>query len=149
MPAIVGPYLTVDGVYPSFAIIAVGFSIVIGALMADRRVIETVSTVLFPLSPLEGLIVVLSCGIVLYCFSGHGLEKILIALSLPSFPLVPIPVSSVLIGSILGVGLAKGRASIQWGVFSKMLVSWILVPIVSGLICWIILTILTKGGSAL
>ena len=149
MPAIAGAYLELPDFNPTFVVIAVGLAISVGALMADRRVIETVSSGLFPLSPLEALIVVLSCGITLYCFSGESLAQLLKSCHLPTLPLVPIPTSSVLVGSIIGVGLVKGHLGIRWGGLSKILLSWILVPIMSGLICWSVLAILSKGGSVL
>ena len=149
MPAIAGPYLGVDAYSPLFVVLGVGIAIAVGALMADRRVIETVSSGLFPLSPLEGLVVVFSSGVVLYCFSGSGLERLLNFISLPTFPLVPIPSSSVLVGSIVGVGLAKGKSGIQWMALLKVILSWVIVPVISGLICWLILAILIRGGTIL
>ena len=149
IPAIAGPYLGLDDLSTSGVVFVIGCAIATGALMADKRVIETVSTRLFPLSPMEALVVVLSCGWTLYCFSGNGLQLILNSLSLPSFPLEPIPTSGVLVGSIVGVGLAKGHMGIRWHQLTKIILSWILIPVMSGLICWGILTMLTKGGSVL
>ena len=62
MPAIAGPYLGVGALNPFVVVVGVGLAIAVGALMADRRVIATVSSGLYPLSPMEALIVVLSCG---------------------------------------------------------------------------------------
>lgn len=149
MPAIAGPYLSVDALNPHIVIVGVGLAIALGALMADRRVIETISSGLYPLSPIEALVVVLTCGVTLYCFSGVGLQNILMEYHLPTFPLVPIPTSSVLVGSIVGIGVAKGHSGIHWSTLTKVVMSWILIPIVSGLICWIILAILNKGGLVL
>ena len=149
MPAIAGPYLNVGGLNVFWIIFLIGLSIALGALMADKRVIETVSSGLYPLSPVEALVVVLSCGLTLYCFSGSGLESLLLYLNLPTFPLVPIPTSSVLVGSIMGVGFAKAQAGIRWHSFCKVVASWILVPIISGLICYIVLAMLINGGAIL
>ena len=149
MPAIAGPYLSVNGLDPMLVFLCVGLAIALGALIADRRVIETVSSGLYPLSPMEALVVVLASGMTLCCFSGSVLRNILSACHLPSFPLVPIPASGVLIGSIIGVGLVKGQAGIHWPTFAKVLTSWILIPVVSCLICWIVLAILISGGTIL
>ena len=149
MPAIAGPYLAVENVSAFYIILFFGFVIAVGALMADKRVIAMVSSGLYPLSPVEALVVVWACGLTLYCFSGNGLWSLLLWLHLPAFPLVPIPTSSVLVGSIIGVGFVKGSAGIRWHSFSKVIASWFVVPIISGLICWGILTILTKGGTIL
>lgn len=149
IPAIAGPYLQVGELNSFWVITSVGVSIALGALMADKRVISTVSSGLYPLAPVEALVVVLACGLTLYCFSGTGLQTLLLRFDLPVFPLVPIPTSSVLVGSILGVGLAKGHAGIRWDSFSKIIASWIFIPIISGLICWGILSILIKGSASL
>ena len=146
MPAIAGPYLSVANLNPFVVVVGVGLAIALGALMADKRVIETVSSGLYPLSPMEALVVVLTCGLTLYCFSGVGLEALLMYCHLPTFPLVPIPTSSVLVGSIVGIGLAKGHAGIHWSSLVKVVTSWVLIPVVSGLICWMILAILIEGG---
>ena len=149
MPALAGAYLSADKLTPWVIILAIGVSIAVGALMADKKVISTVSSGLFLLSPVEALVVVLSCGLTLYCFSGSGLQGFLQACNLPSFPLVPIPTTNVLIGSIIGVGCAKKCSAIQWHALSKILISWIIVPVISGLICWLVLAILIKGGQVL
>ncbi|MBQ4472046.1 MAG: inorganic phosphate transporter, partial [Alphaproteobacteria bacterium] len=149
IPAIAGPYLALDTIYPAVVVLLIGIAIALGAWMADRKVIETVSYRLFPLSPVEALVVVLSCGWTLYCFSGEGLYGLLESVHLPRFPLVPIPTSGVLVGSIIGVGLVKGHSGIEWNSLIKIIISWVFVPVASGLICWLILTMLTKGGAIL
>ena len=111
--------------------------------------IQTVSHGLFPLSPLEALVVVFSCGLTLYCFSSVGLQNLLQSIHCPSFPLVPISSSGVLVGAIMGVGFVKGHAGFHWGGICKMVASWLVIPVASGLICWSILAILSKGGFAL
>ncbi len=149
IPAIAGPYLNTNIMSAVWIIFLIGLSIAIGALMADKRVIETVSSGLYPLSPMEALVVVFACGLTLYCFSSKGLEILLLGLGLPTFPLVPIPTSSVLVGSIIGVGLAKGHAGIRWQALGKVFISWFLVPVISGLICNVILAILIHMGASL
>jgi len=149
IPAIAGPYLNIETVSPYWIIFLIGLAIAVGALMADKRVIATVSSGLFPLSPMEALVVVCACGMTLYCFSAKGLEAMLMSLNLPTFPLVPIPTSSVLVGSIIGVGLAKGHAGIHWQALGRIFTSWFLVPIISGLICNVILAILIQMGANL
>ncbi len=149
MPSIAGAYLEVQGMNLFWVVFWIGVAMMIGALMADKRVIQTVSSGLFPLSALEALVVVLSGGITLYCFSGSGLENILMKMGLPSFPLVPIPASNVLVGSIIGVGLAKGQAGIRWNNVMKIILVWTAVPFISGLICLALLAILTKGSTVL
>ena len=145
IPAIASPYLNIARIPSLFIILLVVLSVACGALMADRKVITTVSKGLYPLSPVEALVVVLSCGLTLQCFSGNGLENLLLKLHLPTFPLVPVPAANVLVGSIMGVGLAKGHAGFHWRSLGKVIAAWILVPVFSGLICYLILAILIHG----
>lgn len=149
MPAIVGAYLNVENLNMFWMVLMVSVAVAFGFLMADKRVIATVSTGLFPLSPLEALVVVFSCGLTLYCFSGLGLVHLLTQFHLPTFPSVPVPTSGVLVGSIMGIGFVKGPASIKWGAFSKIIASWFLVPVISGLICYAILAIFNSEGAYL
>jgi len=149
IPAIAGPYLSASLLNAEWIVLLVGLAVVIGVLMADKRVIFMVSSGLYRLSPIEALVVVFASGLTLYCFSSRALETLLLYFNLPAFPLVPVPTSSVLIGSIMGVGFAKGAAGIRWSAVTKIIFSWVLVPIISGLICWGILAILTEGGTVL
>lgn len=149
IPAIAGPYLNVNGLNVFAVMMLVSVFVALGMMMADRRVILTVSSGLYPLSPMEALVVVLACGVTLYCFSGTGLQHLLMYLHCPSFPLVPVPTSGILVGSILGVGLVKGHAGIKWGSFCKVVSSWILIPVISGLICYAILFIFMEKGIVL
>ena len=149
MPAVAGPYLNVDGLNAFGLICLASIFVAIGILMADKRVISTMSSGLYPLSPMEALVVVFSCGLTLYCFSGTGLKALLQYLNLPVFPLVPIPTSSILAGSIVGVGLVKGRSAIKLGSLAKIVSSWFWIPIISGLICYVILFIFIREGIAL
>lgn len=149
VPAIAGAYLNVKGL-PVFEMICmVSICVAIGVLMADKRVISTMSFGLYPLSPLEALVVVFSCGLTLYCFSGTGLKTLLQYLGLPVFPLVPIPTSTILVGSIIGVGLVKGYSAIKWSSVGKIVSSWFWIPLISGLICYAILFIFIKEGVVL
>ncbi len=147
--AIVGPYLNVSQIDPFLMVWLVSISVIIGVFMADKRVITTVSSGLYPLSPIEALVTIISCGLAMSCFSSINLSHFLTHLGLPTFPLVPVPTASLLIGSILGIGLAKGRASIKWEAFGKIVISWLLFPVISGLICYVILGMLTIGGISL
>ena len=146
IPAIIGPYLNVTGIDLFWTVYLVTIAVVIGVFMADKRVISTVSSGLYPLSPMEALVVVMSCGLSMSCFSSVNLANFLTSLHLPTFPLVPVPTASILVGSIMGIGLAKGHASIKWSAFMKIVASWVVIPIISGLICYTILTILNCGG---
>jgi len=149
MPAIAGPYLSVNNLAPLMVILSIGIAICIGIFMADKKVISMVSSGLFPLSSLEALVVVFSCGLALCCFSSRWLCDLLISCGLPSFPLVPIPTTNILVGSIVGVGCTKKCSGVQWRSLIKIVVSWFWVPLISGLICWFVLAMLNEGGIVL
>ena len=115
----------------------------IGFLMADKKVIKTMGSGLFPLSPMEALIVVFASSFALFLFSWNGLRLLLGHFGLPSFPMVPVPLSGAMIGSIVGVSLAKGGHGLKYSMLGNIAVSWTASPLFSGLICWGILTIVT------
>lgn len=116
-------------------------SIGAGFLMADKKVIKTMGSGLFPLSPMEALIVVFAASFSLFLFSWNELRLLLGHFGLPSFPMVPVPLSSAMIGSIVGVSLGKGGYGLKYSMLGNIAISWTASPIFSGLICWGILTI--------
>jgi len=118
----------------------------LGFFTADKKVMRTMGSGLFPLSPLEALIVVFSGGLTLFLFSWGGLKGILTYYGLPSFPLVPVPMTSAIIGSIVGVSVAKGGYGLKYAMLGKVVVSWVLTPILSGLICFGLMTIWLLTG---
>ena len=134
---ITGPYLNAfrQISLPVMTLIACG-SIALGCLMADKKVIATVGRRLFPLTPAEAMVVMFGTVISMACFSMTSLRTALEALNLPTFPLVPIPVSSVMIGAICGIALTKGGRGLNISVLGRIVLSWILVPVVAGALCW-------------
>ena len=117
--------------------IAVG----IGFLTADKKVIRTMGSGLFPLTPLEALIVVFSGALTLFLFSWGGLKMLLEYYGLPSFPLVPVPMTSAIIGSIIGVSFAKGGYGLKYKMLGYILLSWIITPLMAGLSCIYLMTV--------
>jgi len=137
---LVGPYQAA-GVYSGpFLIILICTAVALGVQMADRRVIETVSTGLFPLSPLEAWIAIFANATVLLLFSSLTLTSWLQSIGLSVF-VAPIPASCTLIGSIMGISCAKGCKGINPYALMKVIASWFIVPVFSGLICFIFLSI--------
>lgn len=144
--SIVGPYTSVDSTLTPILFITTCFAIIAGFLSADKRVIKTVSKGMFPLSPMEAFIVVLTSALTLFCFSSTTLKEVLMALSLPSFPLVPVPLSSASIGAIVGIALAKGIDGLKFKIVGQVACSWIAAPVSAGLICYGILFFCQWGG---
>lgn len=113
----------------------------IGFWTADKKVMKTMGSGLFPLTPLEALIVVFSAALTLFLFSWGGLKAVLDYYGLPSFPLVPVPMTSAVIGSIIGVSFAKGGYGLKYKMLGHILLSWCLTPLVAGMTCIYLMTI--------
>ncbi len=146
--SIIGPFSAVGtfhvGLLAGLAAIAVG----VGFYMADKRVIYTISHGIFPLSPMEAFISVFSGAFILFLFSSTTLRDVLHWLHLPAIPLVPVPLSCVTIGAIIGISLVKGGYGLNMKTVRRILLSWGLAPVVSGLICCVLLTIIHVMGAA-
>lgn len=137
---ITGPFLSVFSdcnadVMTGIICLAVG----IGFWLADKKVIATIAARLFPLSPVEAFMVMLGTTVSMVCFSIDEVRETLHELHLPAFPLVPIPMSSVLIGAICGISLARGGYGLRFMVLGRIMLSWIVVPVLAGVMSWVLL----------
>lgn len=137
--SIAGPYISVNKemIHILFALTAL--SVAVGFYSADKRVIKTVSNGMFPLSPMEAFIAVLSSAMILFCFSSETLKNLLIMLNLPSFPLIPVPLSEAVIGSIVAIALAKGIDGLKLRVVGQVICSWFAAPLSAGIFCYLFL----------
>lgn len=144
---IISPYLSVfpklDNMQIVFAVCCgVGF----GCSMANKKVITTVGHKLFPLSPTEALVVMTATTISMMCFSIQSVREFLVMLKLPLFPLIPIPMTSVLIGSICGISLTKGGNGLRFSVLGHIILSWILVPVTAAILTILLFLFLGEIG---
>lgn len=114
-----------------------GFAISVGIFTYGDRVMETVGTDLYKISPITGFVVVLAEFVVLWLFTSQGLEAFLLKNNLPALPLVPLSTTQAFIGAVIGVGLAKDPLSINFKVLGKIAVGWVVAPITAGLITFI------------
>ena len=114
-----------------------GLSIGLGVFTYSRKVMDTVGSQLGSLSATTALIAVISHSIVLFMFASRGLETFLLNLGLPTIPLVPVSSSQAVVGAIIGISILKGVASLNWMVLGKILLGWILAPVVAFIICFI------------
>ncbi len=112
-------------------------AIAIGIFTYSKRVMMTVGSGLFPLSPLAAWVVVVSHSIVLLLFASQGLEHLLASNGLPTIPLVPVSSSQAVVGAVIGIGLLKGGRGIRWRVLGGIASGWITTPIAAGAICFI------------
>jgi PiT family inorganic phosphate transporter len=114
-------------------------SIAVGIYTYSQKVITTIGSDVFKLSPMTGLIVVLAESLVLYLFGSKGLQNLLISLHLPTIPLVPISSSQAVIGAVLGIGLVKGGRNINFSTLGKISMGWITTPLMACLLTFVML----------
>lgn len=126
---------TIDGVQQLFFL--GGLAIAIGIFTYGRNVMETVGKDLYKISPITGFVVVLAEFIVLSLFTSQELESLLLKLNMPTIPLVPLSTTQAFIGAVIGVGLAKDPLSINFRVFGKIAMGWIIAPLSAGIITYV------------
>ncbi len=117
-------------------------AISIGVVTYSKRVMDTVGSGIFKLSPVMALVAVWAHSVVLFLFASQHLEQLLINLGLPTIPLVPVSSSQAIVGAVVGMGLLKGRHNIRWRTVGGIAGSWITTPIFACLISFICLFIL-------
>ena len=116
-----------------------GLSIAVGVTMYAKNVTQTVGNGLLKMTPIEGLVVVLSYGMVLFLFSSVSLNHFLIRCGLPTIPLVPLSSSGAVIGAIFGISLFKRGRGLKIKELFRIMWSWVLVPIISATVCFLAL----------
>lgn len=116
-----------------------GLSIAVGIITYGNRVMKTVGTDLYKISPITGLVIVLAGALVLWLFTSQSLETFLLENGLPSIPLVPLSATQSFIGAVIGVGLAKDPQSINFKVFGKIGLGWLVAPITAGILAYVLL----------
>lgn len=111
-----------------------GIAIAAGIFTYSQKVMQTVGNGLLSLSPEAAIVVVLSQALVLFIFSSSELSNLLIRIGLPPIPLVPVSSTQVVVGAVLGIGLAKGSNEINFRAFGQIAIGWIATPLVAGIL---------------
>ncbi len=114
-----------------------GLAISAGIITYSHKVMETVGTELFRLSPVTAFIVVLSHSVVLYVFASETLRGWIVATGLPPVPLVPVSSSQAIVGAILGIALAKGAHNINWKVLGGIASGWVTTPVLAAVTSYV------------
>jgi inorganic phosphate transporter, PiT family len=135
----IGGLFTVSGT--RFLFLLGGAAIAIGIWTYGERVMTTVGQDLYKITPLAGLVVIIAEVLVLFLFTSESLEGLLLQAGLPTFPLVPLSSTQVVIGAVIGVGLAKGGKGIKYSVLGRIAGGWAVAPIIAGISCFIALFI--------
>ena len=118
-----------------------GISIAIGVATYSKNVMLTVGSDIFALSPLSGFIVVASSSLVLFFFASVELKHWLISHGLPSFPLVPVSSSQVVVGAVMGIGMIRNITTINWKLLGKISIGWLTTPVMACLVSLLLLFI--------
>jgi PiT family inorganic phosphate transporter len=87
-----------------------GIGIVFGLATWGYRVMETVGRKITELTPSRGFAAELAAALTIVLASRLG---------------IPVSTTHILVGSVLGVGLARGIGALNLGVLGKIMVSWI------------------------
>jgi PiT family inorganic phosphate transporter len=116
-----------------------GLAIAVGILTYGERVMQTVGKDLYRITPLAGLVVVLAETLVLFLFTSESLESLFVRFGLPPFPLVPLSSTQVVIGAVIGVGVAKGGRGINYDVLGRIASGWVTAPVAAGLLAFVLL----------
>jgi inorganic phosphate transporter, PiT family len=116
-----------------------GISIAIGVLTYSKRVMMTVGSSIYRLSPITAFIAVIASSLVLFIFASQGLQAWLIAMGLPAIPLVPVSQSQGVVGAISGIGIAKGGSNVNLKLLWRIFAGWILTPVCAAVFSFIAL----------
>ena len=97
---------------PLWLVLLGSVGIVIGIATWGHRVMKTIGEKITHITPTRGFAAQFAAATVVLLFS------------LP-FLAVPISTTHTLVGSVVGVGLARGTSSVDFGVFGKIAASWV------------------------
>ena len=118
-----------EATLPIWVLMLGGLGIVLGLATYGVRVIQTVGRQITQLTPVRGFSAEIAAAFTIVVASGTGM---------------PISTTHTLIGAVLGVGLAKGRHAINFGIVNRIFVSWI-VTIPAGAILSILIFLLLRA----
>ncbi len=135
----VGQLFVITGVQQLYIVGAA--SLVLGIYTYSHRLMGTVGKDLFQLSPATALAALLAETTVLFLFSSRALYRLLLSLGLPTIPLVPISSTQVMVGAVIGIGLAKGGKNIRYNVLGKVSLAWVAAPVMAFFFSFIMLFI--------
>ena len=111
-----------------------GLSIAIGIITYSKKVMNTIGYNILSLTSETAIVVVLSQAIVLFLFSSQGLATFMKSFGLPTFPLVPVSSSQIIVGAILGIGILKGAHEINFKILRQISLGWIATPVIACII---------------
>jgi len=114
-----------------------GIAIAFGVFTYSKKVMMTVGSGIFKLSPVTALVVVLASSITLFLFASQGLHNFLTSYHLPAFPLVPVSSSQAVVGSVMGISLAKGGGNLNYKKLGQISLGWVATPLASSIMAYV------------
>ena len=119
-----------------------GMATAVGVATYSKKVMMTVGSSLYKMSPVSATIVIVSTALVLFLFASQELKDFLVSMNLPSFPLVPVSQSQAAVGSVIGISLARGGKNLNLKVLRNIVMGWVTTPISAAIISLISLFIM-------
>ncbi|MCF8067646.1 MAG: inorganic phosphate transporter [Desulfobacterales bacterium] len=112
---------------PIFLLLFGGLGIAIGIFMAGHRVMDTIGTKITTLTNTRGFSVEFAAATTVLVASKMGL---------------PVSTTHAAVGGVLGVGLARGIAAVNFGIVFKIMIYWVLTVPAAALTSMVIFKIL-------
>jgi PiT family inorganic phosphate transporter len=104
---------------PFMAALVGGIGIAAGALTYSKKVMFTIGEGITALSPLTGVLVVLSSALAVYFYAIVG---------------IPVSTSQAVVGAVVGAGLARGVNTLNIKMVRNILIAWFCTPTMAGLL---------------
>lgn len=136
-PLQVGPWMLTQ---PRILALLGGFGIALGITTFSRRVMMKVGRDLVRLDAVTAFIAILSEALVLDFFA-HSWKFHTMLL-----PAIPVSVSQALVGSVVGLGLARGIQTIQLTILRNFVIGWVAAPLLAGAFAYILLPLAAALG---
>ncbi len=106
-----------------------GISIAMGILTFSKPVMSTVGEGITDLSPIAGLIAVISAAITVYIYARIG---------------IPVSTSQAVVGAIIGIGIKNGMQTIRLKVVRNIAIGWVGTPAIAGVVSYVILKLFAR-----
>lgn len=116
-----GPIVYYDLLGQTLASIIGAILIWIGAILLSFRVIETVGKGITALGPQSGFAAQFGAGLSVWIFTSLGM---------------PVSTTYCIIGGISGVGALKGLRTVKLNLLKRIVINWLLVPILAAVVCF-------------
>ncbi|MCU7878943.1 MAG: inorganic phosphate transporter [Candidatus Thiodiazotropha sp. (ex Lucinoma borealis)] len=108
--------------------------IILGMVLFGSRVLRTVGTQITMLSPCRAFCASLATAGTVVAASTIGL---------------PVSTTHILIGAVLGVGLAEAKHSVHWGIIRTIFLAWLVTIPVTGILAALLFSVITATSSTL